>query len=212
MTVGELLSDTDRALIEQAFATPVINAFVSTEGLVGHSQPGGTVLSFASDMCVAEPVDDDNQPTPPGVPSTKVLVTNLHNFTHPLVRYELTDCFTSQTSAPAAWLRASVEGRADDVFHYASAAVHPHVIRSALISRAAVREYQVRQTERGVDIACVADTDFDHAALAGQLERALRQSGLAEPQVSIKTIPAISRHADTGKVKRFIPIARTRSE
>jgi hypothetical protein len=76
----ELLTDTDRARIEPGFATPVINAFVSTEGLVGHSQPGGSVLSFASHMCLAEPVDDDNQPAPPGVPSTKVLVTNLHDF------------------------------------------------------------------------------------------------------------------------------------
>jgi phenylacetate-coenzyme A ligase PaaK-like adenylate-forming protein len=211
MTVGELLTDTDRALIEHAFATPVINTFVSTEGLVGHSPPGGSVLSFASDMCLAEPVDDENQPTPPGVPSTKVLVTNLHNFTQPLVRYELTDGFTGQTSAPAGWLRASVEGRADDVFHYASVTVHPHVIRSALISEASVREYQVRQTEGGVDIACVSDTGFDQRALAARVEHALRQTGLAEPQVNITTVRAISRHPETGKVRRFIPTATTRS-
>jgi phenylacetate-coenzyme A ligase PaaK-like adenylate-forming protein len=31
---------------------------------------------------------------------SELLVTNLHNFTQPLVRYELTDGFTSQTSAP----------------------------------------------------------------------------------------------------------------
>jgi phenylacetate-coenzyme A ligase PaaK-like adenylate-forming protein len=167
------------------------------------------VLSFASDMCLAEPVDDDNQPTPPGVPSTKVLVTNLHNFTQPLVRYELTDGFTSQTSAPRGWLRASVDGRADDIFHYASVAVHPHVIRSALVSQTAVCEYQVRQIERGVDVACVADTDFDHRELAARLEHALCQAGVAEPQVSIMVVPAIGRHPDTGKVKRFIPMART---
>jgi phenylacetate-coenzyme A ligase PaaK-like adenylate-forming protein len=210
-TLGDLLTDSDRALIEHAFATPVINVFVSTEGLVGHSPPGGSVLSFASDMCLAEPVDDAHQPTPPGEPSTKVLVTNLHNFTQPLVRYELTDGFTSHPSAAPGWLRASVEGRADDIFHYATVTVHPHVIRSALVSQAAVREYQVRQTERGVDIACVADSDFDQTALAAQLQHALYQAGLAKPQVNINTIPAISRHADTGKIRRFIPTARTRS-
>jgi phenylacetate-coenzyme A ligase PaaK-like adenylate-forming protein len=210
-TVAELLTDADRALIESAFATPVINAFVSTEGLVGHSQRGGSVLSFASDMCLAELVDDDNKPARPGVPSTNVLVTNLHNFTQPLVRYELTDRFTSQTGAPAGWLRAGVEGRADDVFHYGSVVVHPHVIRSTLVSQAAVREYQVRQTDRGVDVACVADRDFDQRALAARLEHALSEAGLAQPGVSVKTVPAISRHPDTGKVRRFIPVARTRS-
>jgi phenylacetate-coenzyme A ligase PaaK-like adenylate-forming protein len=211
MTVAELLTDTDRALIERAFETPVTNAFASTEGLVGHSQPGGSVLSFASDVCLAELVDDDNQPVPTGEPSAKVLVTNLHNFTQPLVRYELTDRFTSQISAPAGWLRASVEGRADDIFHFPSGAVHPHVIRSALVGQAAVREYQVRQTERGVDVACVVDNGFDQAELAAQLEHALGQAGLAEPQVSITTIEEISRHPDTGKVKRFIPMTSARS-
>jgi phenylacetate-coenzyme A ligase PaaK-like adenylate-forming protein len=212
MTVAELLTDTDRVLIERAFATPVVNAFVSTEGLVGHSQPGGRVLSFASDMCLAELVDDDNNPAPPAVPSTKVLVTNLHNFTQPLVRYELTDSFTSETSAPPGWLRASVEGRADDVFYYASLAVHPHVIRSTLLSEAAVREFQVRQTDRGIDVACVVDSDFDQTALAARLEHALHQAGLDEPHVSIRTVPAISRHPDTGKVNRFIAAATTRSD
>jgi hypothetical protein len=82
------------------------------------------------------------------------------------------------------------------------------VIRSALVSQAAVREYQVRQTDRGVDVARVADTDFDQTALAARLEHALCQTGLAEPQVSINTVPAISCHPDTGKVKRFINYVR----
>jgi hypothetical protein len=47
------------------------------------------------------------------VPSAKVLVTNLHNFTQPLVRYELADRFTSPYATPAGgWPRASIEGRA----------------------------------------------------------------------------------------------------
>jgi len=85
VTNAEVLTPADRAVMEQAFAVPVIDSFVSTEGLVGHSEPGGSVLSFAADMCLAELVDDDNDPVPAGVPSAKVLVTNLHNFTQPLV-------------------------------------------------------------------------------------------------------------------------------
>jgi len=71
----------------------VSDLFVSTEGLVGRSQPGEPVLTFASDMCVAELVDEHNQPVRPGVASRKLLVTNLHNRTQPLIRYELTDQF-----------------------------------------------------------------------------------------------------------------------
>ena len=206
-SVAELLTPADRAVIERAFAVPVINAFVSTEGLAGHSEPGGSMLRFASDMCLAELVDEDNNPVPAGVPSAKVLVTNLHNLTQPLIRYELTDRFTSPRTTPAAgWLHASIDGRADEVFRYGSVAVHPHVIRSALAGEAMAREYQVRQTEGGIDVTCVTGGDLDAAALAASLEHALRQAGLPGPRVSITLAQAITRDPKTGKVRRFIPL------
>ena len=206
-SVAELLAPADRGVIEQAFAVPVIDSFVSTEGLVGHSEPGRPVLRFASDMCLAELVDDDNNPVPAGVPSAKVLVTNLHNLTQPLIRCELTDLFTRpQSTSVAGWLHASVCGRADEVFRYGTVAVHPHVIRSALAGEAMVREYQVRQTGDGIEVACVTGGDLDAAALAARLEHALRQAGLPGPRVSITLAEAITRDPKTGKARRFIPL------
>jgi phenylacetate-CoA ligase len=206
-SVAELLTPADRAVIEHGFSVPVIDAFVSTEGLVGHSEPGGPGLRFASDMCLAELADEDNNPVPAGVPSAKVLVTNLHNLTQPLIRYELTDRFTRLEGTQAAgWLRASVCGRVDEVFRYGSVTIHPHVIRGALVGQAAVREYQVRQTGNGIEVACVTGGDLDAAALAAQLEHALRQAGLAGPRVSITLAEAITRDPKTGKVRRFIPL------
>jgi phenylacetate-coenzyme A ligase PaaK-like adenylate-forming protein len=207
ISVSELLISADRRVIEQAFAVPVTDSFVCTEGLVGHSEPGGSVQSFASDMCLAELVDEDNNPVPAGVPTAKVLVTNLHNLTQPLVRYELTDRFTRPAANPAAgWLRASINGRADEAFRYGSMTVHPHVIRSALASEGAVREYQVRQTQDGIDVACVPGGHLATAALATRLAHALRQAGLTEPQVSISLAETITRDPQTGKVSRFIPM------
>jgi phenylacetate-coenzyme A ligase PaaK-like adenylate-forming protein len=57
-SISEMLTAEDRQAIGAAFGAPVINAFASTEGLVGHSDPGGLVLTFASDTCIAECVDD----------------------------------------------------------------------------------------------------------------------------------------------------------
>ncbi len=92
-SVSEMLTPEDREAISGAFGVPVINAFVSTEGLVGHSDPGGLVLTFASDTCIAECVDEAGRPVSDGTASARVLVTNLHNLTQPLIRYELTDRF-----------------------------------------------------------------------------------------------------------------------
>ena len=44
---------------------------------MGTSAPGGDVLAFNDDMCIIELVNADNRPVGPGVPSAKVLVTNL---------------------------------------------------------------------------------------------------------------------------------------
>jgi len=206
-SISELLTPADRAVIEQGFGVPVINSFVSTEGLAGHSEPGGPVLSFASDLCLAELVDEGNNPVPAGITAAKVLVTNLHNLTQPLIRYELTDRFTRPAGAPSAgWLRASIEGRADEVFHYDSRSIHPHVIRSTLSGEGAVREYQVRQTEAGIDVTCVTGSHLDGEALTARLQGALRQAGLTSPQVTLTIAEAVPRDTRTGKVRRFIPL------
>ncbi len=213
-SMSEMLTAEDRAAISEAFGVPVINMFVSTEGLVGHTDPGGLMLTFASDTCVAECVDDAGRPVPDGTTSARVLVTNLHNLTQPLIRYELTDRFTpagAGAGAPGAgaargFLRAGVEGRADDVFRYGAARVHPTALTTALLRAASVREYQVRQTARGADIAVVAESAFDEAALAAAVERSLRQAGVIEPQVTIGRVAAIARDPRTGKARRFIPL------
>jgi len=143
---AEAISMPERIAVTEAFGVPVIDLFASTEGLVGHSEPGETVLTFAGDTCIAECTDDGGQPVPDGVGSSKVLVTNLHNLTQPIIRYELTDRFTPAGTSEGGALRASVEGRSDDLFRYAEASVHPFVIGGPLLHAPAVREFQVRQT------------------------------------------------------------------
>ena len=206
-SMSEAISMAERIAVTEAFGVPVIDLFVSTEGLVGHSEPGGTVLTFAGDTCIAECTDDEGRPVPDGVASSKVLVTNLHNLTQPIIRYELTDRFTPAGTSEGGALRASVEGRSDDLFRYAEASVHPFVIGAPLLHAPAVREFQVRQTERGADITAVIDGDFDSAALTAQVARSLRQAGLARPQVGFRRVGALDRDPMTSKARRFIPLS-----
>jgi len=204
--MGELLTDTDRVAIGAAFGVPPMNQFTCTEGLTGQSDPGGTVLTFASDMCITELVDDDNQPVPDGTPSAKVLLTNLYNYTQPLIRYELTDRFTRHPAGSGGGhLRATVDGRADDTFRYGDVALDPLVIRTVMVRTPAALEYQVHQTSRGIDVAVVASGRLDHAALADALGCGLRAAGLTDPQVRVRRVPDVARHPETGKARRFIP-------
>jgi phenylacetate-coenzyme A ligase PaaK-like adenylate-forming protein len=204
---AEAISMPERIAVTEAFGVPVIDTFASTEGLVGHSEPGSTVLTFASDTCLAECADGDGQPVPDGVASSKVLVTNLHNLTQPIIRYELTDRFTPAGTSEGGALRAGVEGRADDLFRYAEASVHPFVIGAPLLHAPAVREFQIRQTERGAGIAAVIDGDFDPSAIVAAVTRSLRQAGVASPQVGFCRVGALDRDPMTSKARRFIPLS-----
>ncbi len=137
------------------------------------------------------------------MPSSKVLVTNLHNLTQPLIRYELTDRFTQAAPAKGGWLRVGVDGRADDLFRYAAASVHPFVIGAVLARAPAVREFQVRQTDRG---AAVVDAP-DFAALSTAVEHSLRRASLPHPQVIIRWVDALDRDALTSIPGRSPPLS-----
>jgi phenylacetate-CoA ligase len=203
---SEALSPPERAAIGAAFGVPAIDVFVATEGLIGHSDPGSPVLTFASDLCLAECVDEQGRPVPDGAAAAKVLLTNLHSLTQPIIRYELYDRFTAAAVAAGGFLRASVDGRADDLFRYAAASVHPFVIGAALLRAPNVREFQVRQTEHGADVLAVIDGDLDLAALAAEAEDGLRQAGLPAPLVAIHPVATLDRDPLTGKLRRFVPL------
>jgi phenylacetate-CoA ligase len=202
--ISELLTDEGRIAIHDAFGVPPVSGFVSTEGLAGHTRPGGAVMRFATDMCIIELVDAANQPVADGTPSAKVLLTNLHNHTQPLIRYELTDRFIRHPAAGDPYLRAAVEGRADEIFRYGTVAIDPLVMRTVMVKTPGVVEYQVRQTEHGIDVAVVADGALDHAALASALRDSLRAAGLREPHVRVHEVAGLARHPQTGKTPRFI--------
>jgi phenylacetate-CoA ligase len=172
ISTSETLPPEARAAITAAFGTPVIDSFASTEGLMGTSAPGCEVLAFNSDMCIIELVDADNRPVRPGMPSAKVLVTNLYNLTQPLIRYELADSFMRAPGAPGpGHLLARVQGRADEVFHYQAGDLHPHVIRSVMLRSPEVADYQVRQTRTGIEADIIAAGWRRRSRTAGSASR-----------------------------------------
>jgi phenylacetate-coenzyme A ligase PaaK-like adenylate-forming protein len=204
---SEMLTEADAEEIVQGFGVPPVNQFASTEGLVGHSEPGGNVLTFASDLCIAELVDEHGDPVPPGTPSASVLVTNLHNLTQPMIRYELTDSFIEAEPDPShGFLRAEVRGRSDEAFSYPEAQIHPLVIRSVLVRTPSIREYRVTQTARGIEVDVVADEEPDLGALEASLRQALAEAGLPDPEVAASRTPEIPRNPATGKLRRFVPL------
>lgn len=196
-----------RSAVRKAFGVNVFDGFGSTEGLFGKTGPDDDVFAINTDMCIVELVDADNRPVLPGVPSDKVLVTNLYNVVQPLIRYELTDSFVRQPDAVEhGYLRARVRGRSDDSLHYPEATIHPISIRSVMVGTPELIDYQVYQTACGIDVFVVSTDDLDLGALSGRLHRAPSDAGLSRPVVTIRSVDRLERHPVSSKQRRFIPV------
>jgi phenylacetate-CoA ligase len=194
-----------RAVVRDGFRAPIVDAYGSTEGLTGSSPPDEEAIVLAEDGCIVELVDDDQRPVPPGVPTTKILITNLYNRAQPLIRYEISDRFVAEPAGEG-YLKARIQGRTDEVFHYGEVTLHPNVVRSVLVETPDVLEYQVRQTAGGIDVTAVADPALDLNGLRRRMAAALAGIGLPRPEVTVRTAPALARNPLTGKLPRFVPL------
>lgn len=208
IAISEPLLPETRAAAAEAWGVPVANGYGMSEGLFAGSCAHGVHLP--DDLFLVEPVDAEGRPVAAGVPAARLYVTNLYNHVLPLIRYEVTDELTliDGPCGCGSGLRRieDPQGRLDDVFAYdVDVTVHPHVFRSILGSETEIVEYQVRQTERGAEIAAVSATALDLRRLERTLEEALARVGVAAPSVSVQRVPHLDRHA-SGKLKRFVPI------
>jgi phenylacetate-coenzyme A ligase PaaK-like adenylate-forming protein len=208
-TSGEPLLPEIRAAVESAWPVRVRNIYGASEGFyagVCHCSNDG---HLPDDLCIFEPVDHEGRPVVAGQLAAKYYFTNLYNFTLPIIRLEITDQITlleHPCACGSAHRRvAEVLGRNDDVFAYGATKLHPIAVRTPLGRRSEIREYQVRQTPRGLHVLAIADDTLNVEALASDLRDALRRAGLREPSVEIETVADLP-HTITGKVTRFVPL------
>jgi phenylacetate-coenzyme A ligase PaaK-like adenylate-forming protein len=203
-STSETLTPSLRATITEAFGGPITNSFASREGLIGLSATVDDTVVINSDFCIAEVVDAQKRPVPPGVPGNNVLLTNLFNLVQPLIRYEVGDHLVE--AASAGFLKATVEGRSDEMLTFGYQPLHPLVISGVLVKHPEVVDYQVQQTARGIHVAALSAAKLNSAELAGQLRDAVAEAGLPHLQVTIGAVESLPRQPDSGKLRRFIPL------
>lgn len=88
---GEKMSTKLKEKLKAIFGCEVYSAYSTTEtGLIASQCRLGR-FHTNEDWLIVEAVDENNRPIEPGEKSAKILVTNLSNFTQPLIRYEIND-------------------------------------------------------------------------------------------------------------------------
>ena len=209
-TNSEPLSEEDREAIGTAWGAPIHNLWGSTEigvQAVGCGQGDG--LHICEDEVILERVDSAGRPVGPDEPAVRTLATGLAGRTFPFIRYDLGDEVTllpGRCACGSSMLRvADIAGRRDDDFRYGERTVPASAFRYVLGTDPLISEYQVHQTADGADVLVVGSPDV--SAVTAALVSSLRRFGLSDPDITVGVVRQISRHAATGKLKRFI--ART---
>lgn len=91
ITVGETVTDAMRKTIRDAWGVPSTDSYTCEEtGYLAMQCPDHEHYHVQSENVYLEVVDDSGDPCRPGEVG-RVLVTSLHNFATPLIRYELGD-------------------------------------------------------------------------------------------------------------------------
>jgi phenylacetate-coenzyme A ligase PaaK-like adenylate-forming protein len=209
-TNSEPLSEEDRDAIDAAWHAPLHNLWGSTEiGVQAVGCGHGDGLHICEDEVILERVDSAGRPVGPDEPATRTLATGLAGRSFPFIRYDLGDEVTllpGRCACGSSMLRvADIAGRRDDDFHYGEHMVPASAFRYILGTDPLISEYQVRQTAGGAEVLVVGSPDV--SAVAAALVSALQPFGLTNPQINVRVVEQIPRHAATGKLKRFIALS-----
>lgn len=121
LSSGEFLSDRVRKELSEAFGCEVYSAYGCTEGSTIAFECKHQHKHLIKDWTIIEAAGSDNMPVPDGQSSDKVLLTNLANYSFPLIRYELTDKITLHTEGcpcgnKIPWLE--IDGRSSDFISF----------------------------------------------------------------------------------------------
>ena len=155
VSYAEILYPEVKNYLIKIFKCPVHEIYKCTEGAIAISCKHGN-LHINEDLVLVETLNSDGTQTPIGEPCQKLLVTDLHKKTQPIIRYELNDIITisSQKCECGSSFRIieSIQGRADDIFWAKNITtnewqyIFPDYIRRAVItSSEIIDEYQVIQ-------------------------------------------------------------------
>ena len=138
-TIGEKLTDEIRKDIEETFGAFVCTTYACTEGAsITHECKAHHQQHLNDDWLFIEAVDENGQPVPYGEMSNKIYLTNLSNFTQPLIRYEITDRVIIREGKDCGcgdnrlWI--DVEGRTPILLKFTDKDNHPVDISSISIS------------------------------------------------------------------------------
>lgn len=222
-TAAEICTDEMAQTIEKSWNVRPFNVYGATEvlniGVNCHKHEG---IHAFEDLAILEVVDENNKPVPDGIQGHKILITNLYNYTQPLIRYELNDMIKMSTKSCSCGrpfrLIERIEGRSDDVLQLKGigsrlVTVHPIHFRSLFDRLPQIKEYQVVYENDNLDVYLVIRDTQAKESLTYQVEHELRTQlealGAKCPTIHTYFVEQLQRDSNQmGKLKLVKSISK----
>jgi phenylacetate-CoA ligase len=206
-----------RHTIKQAFGREPVNFYAGSESLAMAVQcERHKNLHLFTDWHIFEAVDDDLRPVAAGTPGN-LLLTNLYNYTQPLIRYQMHDEVVIDEHPcgcrlPFPTIR-NLAGRQEDFLWFDTAEgkldyLHPIVLVELFV--AGLKKFQVIQTQRNeilMKVIINGDQETVLAAIRQRINEILRGKKIDKTvKLNLEVVEYIPNDPKTGKYKLIIPL------
>jgi phenylacetate-CoA ligase len=216
-TTAEVRTEDMEQKIREAWGVFPFNNYGMTEAgiLFGTDCSFHRGVHVFEDLFIVEVVDENNRAVPDGSAGHKLLITNLFNYTQPLIRYEVSDMLAmSPEACPCGRplrLIAKMEGRSDDIIYLKGPEgrdipIHPIHFHSALGTFPEIKQYRIVQEEDGIYIDVVLRDKPLEERVGSMLREKVRANmesfGAICPDIYVKFIERMDRDPQLmGKLK-----------
>lgn len=201
-TVSEVLAPGTRGLCRDVLDLPIIDAYSAQEvGYIALQCPEHEHYHVQAERLIVEVLRDDGTPCGPGE-TGRVVVTDLHNFATPILRYEIGDYAEVGRPCPCGRglpVLARIVGRRRNMLVYPDGSTKWPVFTVATREAARFADLQLVQIRPDTLLArVVPDGPLDQEALVGALRRSLGYPFVVEFEIvsEIERTPA-------GKLEEF---------
>jgi putative adenylate-forming enzyme len=220
-TSSEVLTPQTRRRVREAWGDEPFDQYGATETAdIAAEHQACRRRHVFEDLLLAEVVDDQNRPVPPGKYGAKLLITTLFSRTQPLIRYELNDSVRISTEPhncglPFAVLEG-VQGRREDVLELPGVAGGRVTVQPLVFNRVMdiipVSGWQVVHEADDSLTVLVSGVrgGLTDSALRDQLVRSLAQERVLVPAITISHVVAIPKTA-AGKAPLVVSVRARRS-
>ncbi len=234
VSYGEVLYADVKADIETAFGCRVLEIYKCTEGSIAVSCAAGS-LHVNEDMVLVELFDERGGRVPDGSPCDRMVITDLHRTSQPIIRYQLNDVVTLSPGRCPCGSRfrviAGIQGRRDEMFWLPRAHggpggqfVYPDYVTRAIVSAGepgsvsdAIREYVAVQESPDRVVVYLETRDGRLGggladSIRGNLARLFGAFDCAPPRIDVERgiPPALSGRAKHSRIVRRFPAGEVR--